>query len=78
MNPVELEHIWVNALLGGLVVAFLTWAGVVWKASRTLGEKFDRMRESFHRYSVDVEHRLTVIEERLVHMCGSDKNPPGQ
>lgn len=55
-----------EALLGVLAVAFLAWAGVVWRASRLLADKFDEMRADFHKYSVRVEHRLTRLEEKEV------------
>lgn len=51
-----------EAMLGVLSVAFLAWAGVVWKASKSLAEKFDKMRQDFHGYTISTEHRITVLE----------------
>ena len=53
-----------EALLAMLVIAFTAWAGVVWRASRALGDKFDRMRRDYHEHSMKVEQRLTRLEER--------------
>lgn len=60
-----------EALLGILAVAFLAWAGVVWKASKTLSEKFDNMRREFHEYTITMEHRITEVESMIQHLGDS-------
>lgn len=62
MNSVIVQDV----LLSLLAVAFLAWAGVVWRASKLLADKFDEMRTEFHASSLRVEHRLTRLEEKEV------------
>ena len=50
-------------LISVLPVAFIAWAGVVWKASENLSEKFDSMMREFREYSISVEHRITKLEK---------------
>lgn len=53
-------------MIGILAIAFVAWAGVVWRASKLLSEKFDAMRADFHAYSIRVEHRITCLEAKEV------------
>ncbi len=45
-----------------LSVAFVSWAGVVWKASDNLSDKFDSMMREFMTYTIKTEHRITALE----------------
>lgn len=47
-----------------LSIAFVAWAGVVWRASNVLAGKLDEMRDAFNKHSLRTEHRLTVLEEK--------------
>lgn len=53
-----------ETILTILSVAFIAWAGVVWKASHVLAEKLDKMRDAFTQHSIRTEHRLTMLEEK--------------
>lgn len=56
------SHLWEEFLLGTLAVAFMAWAGVVAQASRSLSSKMESMKHEFHKYAVEVEHRITEME----------------
>lgn len=65
------EFAFIEGLVGILALAFTGWAGVVWKASRHLTEKFGELNIELNRFMVSVEHRLTrleSIEDRLLEL----------
>lgn len=65
------EFAFIEGLVGLLALAFTGWAGVVWKASRHLTEKFGELSIEMHRFMVNTEHRLTkleAIENRLLEL----------
>ena len=47
-----MSETFIRILVSVLAAAFLAWAGVVWEASQT-----------FHKYMIQTEHRLTKLEE---------------
>lgn len=66
----HIPQLWEEFLLGILALAFLSWAGVVWQASRSLGAKLDVMRSEFHEHNLSVEHRITAMEVLVQQLKG--------
>lgn len=66
--------LWVlGFIMSLLVIAFTAWAGVVWKGLKTIGDKFDALREDMNiksdalrkemlEHLLDTERRLTLLE----------------
>lgn len=45
-----------------LVIAFTTWAGVVWKGLKGLRDKLDELLQDIHADRIELERRISTLE----------------